>query len=353
MTTPNMNLTLPLVSQTPGPTWASQINADLTIIDAHDHIAIGVPITTGAINIDADLSFNTHAATDLTKAVFLDGYGGTPNSVHTASGDLYFVNGNGDSVQITTGGTVNVGGTGNIGGIVPNAAVNYVSGSLSYEFLDENGNRATLDTGGVQFAGVVTLQQSPYSVSYTLKLPATVPATNSFVTSSTSGSVVTLGYVTQSHGITRPMLVAVGEQVSSFLSVTTTDTSTFIGLSNSVTLTTTGRPVIVGMITEPAATPNYGYIELSGNAAGRVSAKVQIDVSGSASTKILPQDIDVYCNASGGVFRVPLTMISGIYVPPAAGTYTFRLEGKCYPAGGGWATTTLSVAYGKIYAYEL
>lgn len=353
MATPNMNLTLPVVSQTPGPAWASQINADLAVIDGHDHITIGVPITSAALNIDADLSFNTHAAENLTKAVFLDGYGGTPNSVHTASGELYFVDGNGDSVQITSNGAVNVGGTGNIGGMTGSSAVNYVSGPNNYEFIDENGNRAALDAGGVLFAGVLMLKQSPYSTPYTLQLPVSAPVAASFVTATVSGSTATLGYIQQSHGITRPMLVAVGEQVSSFLSVVATNTSTFTWLSNSVTITTTGRPVIVGMITEPAATPDYGYIELSGNAAGRVSAKIQIDVSGSAATKILPQEIDVYCNASGGVFRVPITSIHGIYVPPAAGTYTFRLEGKCYPAGGGWATTTLSVAYGKIYAYEL
>jgi hypothetical protein len=357
MATPNMNLTLPLVSQTPGPLWASEINADMTIIDGHDHIATGVPIVSAALNINDDLSFNSHALLDAINVSFIDGgptgVVGIPNSLQTAAGELYFTDGNGNSVQITDNGTVNVGGTGNIGGIVPNAAVNYVSGPNNYEFLDENGNRAALDISAVVFGGNVTLQLSPYSLSYVLKLPAALPSATSFVTATVSGSDVTLGYLTQANGITRPMQAAVGQQVSSWSSHTVTSTSSFGTLSSSVTLTCTGRPIVVGLISEPNTSPNYAYLEVVGSAAGLVGGQIHVSVSGSATTKILASSIEGYANGIGNGLRLPITSFSGIYVPPSAGTYTFAFEGKCTASGGGYVTTTMNSAYVAIYAYEL
>lgn len=68
MATPYMGLTLPTVSVTPGPTWASDLNADFELVDAHDHTTgKGVPITTPAISITADLDFNSYSAIGLTS----------------------------------------------------------------------------------------------------------------------------------------------------------------------------------------------------------------------------------------------------------------------------------------------
>lgn len=65
-TTSNMGLTLPDVSVTLGPTWASQINSDLTLLDQHNHTSgFGVQIPTAGLNIDGDLGFNNHAISGL------------------------------------------------------------------------------------------------------------------------------------------------------------------------------------------------------------------------------------------------------------------------------------------------
>jgi hypothetical protein len=118
MTTPNMNLTLPVVSQTPGPTWASEINADLSLIDSHNHTSgQGLLVPVAGLDINSDLSLDTHALTDVTKVVLLNGASATNNSVYAVSGNLWWTNGGGTPVQITSGNTVNVGATGNIGGI--------------------------------------------------------------------------------------------------------------------------------------------------------------------------------------------------------------------------------------------
>jgi hypothetical protein len=61
-----MGLDLPVVSVTPGPTYASDNNEAFETIDAHDHTTgKGVPIVPNAIDINADLPFNGHDATEL------------------------------------------------------------------------------------------------------------------------------------------------------------------------------------------------------------------------------------------------------------------------------------------------
>lgn len=65
-TTSNMSLVLPTVSVTVGPTWATELNAALTLVDSHDHTSgKGVIITPSAININQDLEFNGNDATEL------------------------------------------------------------------------------------------------------------------------------------------------------------------------------------------------------------------------------------------------------------------------------------------------
>src|ERR1700684_4336213 len=59
--TPNMNLVVPTVGPDgdPGPDWANNLNADLAILDQHNHSAgQGVQINPDGLNINADLPFN-------------------------------------------------------------------------------------------------------------------------------------------------------------------------------------------------------------------------------------------------------------------------------------------------------
>lgn len=110
MPTTNMSLTLPTVSVTVGPTFASQINAAITTIDAHDHTTgRGVRIPTAGVTIDANLSFAGYSATALKSTTFTQQSAlATANSVWTKTdGNLYFTNGSGVSVQITSSGTLN------------------------------------------------------------------------------------------------------------------------------------------------------------------------------------------------------------------------------------------------------
>lgn len=112
MSTPYMNLTLPTVSVTLGPQWASELNTAIELVDSHDHTTDkGQQITPPAININSSLDFNSQKAINLYSAQFIDQLAtltGASNarSVYVVSGDLYFTNGAGAAVQITSGGSL-------------------------------------------------------------------------------------------------------------------------------------------------------------------------------------------------------------------------------------------------------
>lgn len=111
--TPYMNLALPVVSTTLGPDWATALNTALETIDIHDHSSSkGVKITPSGMNISSDLTFNTSwSATDLKKTNYssqsssLTGASHS-NSLYSVLGDLYYTNGAGVAVQVTSGGAL-------------------------------------------------------------------------------------------------------------------------------------------------------------------------------------------------------------------------------------------------------
>lgn len=111
-TTAFMSLELPTVTVTLGPTWANQINEALEVVDAHDHSSgNGTQITPLGLNINSDLDFNNNRANDLELIQFRSQSTtktGTANAnaVYSTSGDLYFTNGNGVAIQITSGGAL-------------------------------------------------------------------------------------------------------------------------------------------------------------------------------------------------------------------------------------------------------
>jgi len=110
-TTPNMNLVIPEVGVTVGPDWANEINTAFSGVDAHDHTTgKGVQIPTAGISINANLTFNSNAATSLSFVGFTD-QGSDPatlRSIYTKSGELYYQDSASNVIQITSGGAINV-----------------------------------------------------------------------------------------------------------------------------------------------------------------------------------------------------------------------------------------------------
>lgn len=110
--TPFMELTLPVPTVEIGPAWAIELNAAFELVDAHDHSSgKGVKITPAGINITSDLNFNNFRAFGLKSSKYTDQsstLSGASNasSVYSFNGDLYWTNGSGVVVQITSGSSI-------------------------------------------------------------------------------------------------------------------------------------------------------------------------------------------------------------------------------------------------------
>lgn len=110
--TPFMNLLLPTPTVTLGPEYAVENNYAFEAIDAHNHTSgKGVQIPVAGLNIDTDLSFNSFRASFLYSTKYITQPGslsGAANasSVYSVGGNLYFTNGSGVPIQITSGGSV-------------------------------------------------------------------------------------------------------------------------------------------------------------------------------------------------------------------------------------------------------
>lgn len=168
-----MNLNLPTVSTTLGPEWASLLIAALNLIDSHDHSTDhGTKVTPSGMNINADLAFANFQASGLKTAKFSDQLAALASSfvgcVYLVGGDLYFNNGSGMAVQLTSGGSVNAPGS----GILTTSAT--VTGNY------------TVVAGDAQKVIVVDTA----SVAITLTLPAATTAMH-FVVKDKTGSAAT------------------------------------------------------------------------------------------------------------------------------------------------------------------
>jgi len=197
---PNMSLPVPVVSTEPGPAWANDINACMSILDQHSHIAgSGVQITPAAMNINADLTFGGFNATTV-KSVRFQSQGSNLTSpsdigcLYEKNADLYYNDGVGNVIRITQSGSV-TGAAGTITGLPSGTASASYSGG-TFTFQSATLTPATLATGplviGTSTSGSKTITLSP-SVSqasnYNLTLPAAAPATNEMLVSDGSGNL--------------------------------------------------------------------------------------------------------------------------------------------------------------------
>lgn len=107
-----MNLVLPTPTVTLGPEWANEINAALSTIDAHDHSSgKGVPITPAGLDIISNLDIQSNKVFNLKSTQYTDQAAtltGATNasSVYSKSGDLWWTNGAGIAVQLTSGSSI-------------------------------------------------------------------------------------------------------------------------------------------------------------------------------------------------------------------------------------------------------
>ena len=66
MSSPNMNLTIPVPTVTEGPQYAQEIQQNFNLIDSHNHTSgQGSPIPLNALTIGQNLNMNGYSVTNL------------------------------------------------------------------------------------------------------------------------------------------------------------------------------------------------------------------------------------------------------------------------------------------------
>lgn len=200
--TPNMNLPIPTVSVTAGPLWATQNNSCFTLVDSHDHTpGNGVQITPDGINISSDLPFNSQDAT-LLRSVRFEAQGSPLGGaadlgcIYESGVDLYYNDGNGNQVRMTSGGGV-AGSAGSIGSLSSPAAATYVAGSTKFQWTSDSGKFAAMENGALiihetntgSTNSVTISSPTGLAASYGLTLLSSLPGAKSYLSVSAVGAL--------------------------------------------------------------------------------------------------------------------------------------------------------------------
>jgi hypothetical protein len=169
-TTTFMNLTLPDVSVTIGPDWATQLNAALSSVDSHDHSSgNGNKVTQAGINITDDFPLNAKGLTGTGRVTYsnLTALISTTVSTYVKDGDLYFNDASGNQIRITAGGSLDVSSVGGITGdyASTSASAFYTDAVLKYFFQDSNAARSLVD---MATSRLVTSYSSAQTLDYTV-----------------------------------------------------------------------------------------------------------------------------------------------------------------------------------------
>lgn len=353
VTTPNMRLALPVPGVTPGPTYATMQNTAFTAVDAHDHTSgKGVAVPSAGINVNADLAFNDRAATNLLASVYYDQPAALSTltdapAVYSTGGELTFNDGAGNVVPITSHGSV-VGSAGTITGLPSGtASASYSSGAGSFIFKQATNSAAYTDTGpviirdtavGASIKGVTLKSPVSLAADYSITMPGGLPASTLPISISSSG-------ILAASVLTKPMLPAVGEQCSGSSGSFSTQSTSYVDVTNlTVTLTTTGRPVQIFLVDDSTDANGGGSISLglaSGAANMRGNVKLLV---GSSTYATLPFSSPV---SSGGIASWGPSLF--FFVHPGASTYTYKVQAKATAP----ATTAIGVQDVKLCAFEL
>ncbi len=206
--TDNMRLVLPTplpsVTATPGPKYANENNDAFYRIDSHNHtLRRGVQVPTAAINITADLPFNdnsislnnaSYLLTNPSPLISAADY----NSTYSSGDEWYYTDGNGVGIKLTDAGALNIGSAGGIGGdyVGSTASVFYSLAATKFFFTQSTNVAAKMDFGSLTLrsngasANGVTIK-SPLSLasSYSVTLPAALPASTKILNLNSSGVV--------------------------------------------------------------------------------------------------------------------------------------------------------------------
>lgn len=275
-TTPNMSLIVPGAGSEQGPDYALDINADLALVDQHDHSpGKGVQLNSASFNITAALSLNNNPLTSVSYLTFIPQSITPPaSSIYESGNDLYFNNGAGLDIQITNASGV-AGTPGSIANLVSPASASYVAINRTFVWQSGVGISANLDAASILLRNIspnstnaITLQApAGLSSSYDVVLPA-LPVSQSFMTIDNSGQIAApavyplTGTDIASGTVTGTNIANNTITATNIANATITSTqiasNTIVGgpSGNIAPNTVTGYNIAPGSITRASLTPN-------------------------------------------------------------------------------------------------
>lgn len=183
---------------------SNKIILNFQILDAHDHTTgNGAAITTGALNIDANLSFGNNAAVDLSRSSFqnLSTAPTVNQSLYVLDGDLIYRNSLGQVIPVTVGNSLGS-PSGSIGGLAAPASATFSPSTDTFSFFHDGALKGVLSSsniimqqftasGGSQPAESVTLAVPTLDSSHTITWPTASPAANNYYMRFTSSGAAT------------------------------------------------------------------------------------------------------------------------------------------------------------------
>lgn len=196
-----LGVTLPEVGVTVGPTWATQLNEAVQALI--DSVEDGVSSAIG-LAITGDVAMGGYGLTTLDSVTWENKAGAfaTASALYQRANNLWYNDGLGNQIQLTSGGALNaasVGGiVGDYGGSNP-AKVTYVDASSTFAFTQDPTVPASVDVGTIKLRrtgetapNAITIQ-SPAALAsaYDITLPTAVPVSTSLLTLSSSGVMAT------------------------------------------------------------------------------------------------------------------------------------------------------------------
>lgn len=281
---PNMSLPVPTVGIDPGPDWAENINASLSIIDGHDHSSgSGVPITPDGMDITSDLPINDNNVTTVRSVNFYVQPAplAEPEDlgcVYVSGADLYYNDRNGNQVRMTQGGSV-TGSSGTITGL-PSGTASASFAGATFTFQSATNTPATMNIGPI-ITGAASANPKTVTISASGAMPANIaltwpvslPGATSIVSLDSSGnmaSVSTTGsgnvVLATSPTVVTPVLTSPAITGGSITGATITTPTFTSATGTGVVVLATSPTIVTPVLTAPAiSTPAF-----TGNPTGTV-----------------------------------------------------------------------------------